>query len=149
MTSEHSSERRCDAVVREEMPCRRRMGETIMTCSYVRSLPFAAVVLGALASSAAVADDTCRQGYVWREATPQDHVCVTPGTRAQTRDDNAHAADRISRTDHRYGPDTCVQGYVWREATPDDYVCVTSGTRSQARDDNTRAQRHRVSGRFD
>jgi hypothetical protein len=38
--------------------------------------------------------DTCRQGYVWREATPSDHVCVTPQVRAQTRADNANARFR-------------------------------------------------------
>ena len=27
----------------------------------------------------------CRQGYVWREATPGDHVCVTPAVRAEVR----------------------------------------------------------------
>ena len=28
--------------------------------------------------------DTCLQGYVWRDAFPDDHVCVTPETRAPT-----------------------------------------------------------------
>ena len=28
--------------------------------------------------------DTCKQGYVWRDARPGDHVCVTPQTRAET-----------------------------------------------------------------
>jgi hypothetical protein len=27
----------------------------------------------------------CPQGYVWREATPTDHVCVTPAARAEVR----------------------------------------------------------------
>jgi hypothetical protein len=27
--------------------------------------------------------DTCQQGFVWREARPGDHVCVTPETRSQ------------------------------------------------------------------
>jgi hypothetical protein len=31
---------------------------------------------------------------VWREARPQDHVCVTPATRQQAADDNAAAAGR-------------------------------------------------------
>jgi hypothetical protein len=35
--------------------------------------------------------DTCRQGYVWREASPGDHVCVKPETRDQARADNAAA----------------------------------------------------------
>ena len=38
--------------------------------------------------------DTCKQGYVWREAFPNDHVCVTPQTRQQTQDDNSQAAQR-------------------------------------------------------
>jgi hypothetical protein len=82
------------------------------------------------------AADTCKFGFVWREATPTDHVCVSPGTRAQTRDDNAHAAERINHINHEFGPDTCVNGYVWREATSNDHVCVTPGARTQAADDN-------------
>jgi hypothetical protein len=78
---------------------------------------------------------TCKSGFVWREATADDHVCVTPGTRAQAQDDNAHAASRqVSATDP-----TCVSGYVWREATASDLVCVTPGTRDQAKDDNAHA----------
>jgi hypothetical protein len=38
--------------------------------------------------------DTCLQGYVWREAVPGDHVCVTPETRTQAADDNSQAASR-------------------------------------------------------
>jgi hypothetical protein len=38
--------------------------------------------------------DTCLQGYVWREAVPGDHVCVTPETRAQAAQDNSLAASR-------------------------------------------------------
>ena len=37
------------------------------------------------------ASGQCIQGYVWRQARPQDHVCVTPQTRAQTAKDNAAA----------------------------------------------------------
>ncbi len=35
--------------------------------------------------------DTCRQGFVWREASPTDHVCVTPQIRAQAAYDNSQA----------------------------------------------------------
>ena len=55
--------------------------------------------LGAVGSQAiAVADplpygpDTCIQGYVWREAQPSDHVCVTPPIRDATAQQNAAAA---------------------------------------------------------
>jgi hypothetical protein len=37
---------------------------------------------------------TCRQGYVWREATAEDRVCVLPEVREQTRRDNAAATAR-------------------------------------------------------
>jgi hypothetical protein len=38
--------------------------------------------------------DTCIQGYVWREAIPGDHVCVTPEVRAQAAEDNRLADSR-------------------------------------------------------
>jgi len=39
--------------------------------------------------------DTCRQGFVWREAFPGDHVCVRSWVRSETRMDNATAPDRM------------------------------------------------------
>lgn len=101
----------------------------------------AAVILAAFAAlpSAASANDGCRQGFVWREAFPGDHVCVTPDVRAQARADNAQAAYRINPTNHDYGPDTCIGGYVWREASRSDHVCVTPDIRAQAARDNAAA----------
>ncbi len=32
------------------------------------------------------ASGACKPGYVWREASPQDHVCVTLEVRQQTKD---------------------------------------------------------------
>ena len=88
--------------------------------------------------------DTCIQGYVWREAVPADHVCVTPETREQTLADNALADSRRNPDGGDYGPDTCLQGYVWREAVADDHVCVEPGTRDQAYEDNALADSRRV-----
>ena len=79
--------------------------------------------------------DTCIEGYVWREAFPHDHVCVTPAIRAQAASDNGQAASRREPGGGAYGPDTCRQGYVWREASPDDHVCVIPETRTQAASD--------------
>jgi hypothetical protein len=87
---------------------------------------------------------TCIQGYVWREATPNDLVCVTPETRTQTAEDNSVAASRIDPVDRTYGPLTCVQGYVWRVTTPNDLVCVTPEVRSQAAADNSQASSRRI-----
>jgi hypothetical protein len=79
----------------------------------------------------------CLMGYVWREASSADRVCVTGATRTQTRADNAAAASRW--VNGPYGPHTCVNGYVWREAFSSDDVCVTGALRSQAAADNAAA----------
>ncbi|HYS34853.1 MAG TPA: hypothetical protein VEO01_04330 [Pseudonocardiaceae bacterium] len=82
----------------------------------------------------------CLQGYVWRQAIPSDHVCVTPAERSQVAADNAAAPSRW--VNGAFGPHTCVNGFVWREAftspTFDD-VCVTPDQRSQAAADNAAA----------
>jgi hypothetical protein len=89
--------------------------------------------------------DKCLQGYVWREAVPNDHVCVTLQTRRQAAIDNRAAASRVNPTDRTYGNDTCSQGYVWREAVPGDRVCVLPEVRRQAVADNEAAAGRRVS----
>lgn len=89
--------------------------------------------------------DTCLQGWVWRDARPGNHVCVTPATRSQAAADNALAASRRQPGGGPYGPDTCIQGYVWREAFPGNHVCVTPATRSQAAADNAQAANRQAS----
>jgi hypothetical protein len=103
--------------------------------------------LGAAGSSAiAVADplpygpDTCIQGYVWREAQPSDHVCVTPPIRDATAAQNAAAAQKVEPGGGASGPATCKQNFVWRNAYDGDVVCVTVGVRDQAAQDNAAAQ---------
>jgi beta-lactam-binding protein with PASTA domain len=102
----------------------------------------------AIISSPAVAlpygPDTCKQGFVWREAAPNDHVCVLPQVRSQAAADNQQAAARRNPTGGPYGPDTCLQGYVWRDAFPNDHVCVTVDVRSQAASDNAQAASRKV-----
>jgi hypothetical protein len=87
--------------------------------------------------------DTCKPGFVWREAFPDDHVCVQhgpglPDIRKQTADENA-AAPGLRAGGGVYGPDTCKQGYVWRETRPADHVCVTPRSRDRARVNNGNA----------
>jgi len=89
-------------------------------------------------------EDTCIQGYVWREAIPGDHVCVTPEVRDQAGEENRLADSRRSPTGGAYGPDTCLQGYVWREVVPSDHVCVTPLTRDQVQQDNGLADSRRA-----
>ncbi|GAA4908908.1 hypothetical protein ACFPM3_12250 [Streptomyces coeruleoprunus] len=92
--------------------------------------------------------DTCREGYVWREARRTDHVCVEPRVRDQARSDNAQAAARRAPGTNGYGPYACAVGYVWREAYPGDVVCVEPRVRDQARRDNAQADDRRVSARL-
>jgi hypothetical protein len=88
--------------------------------------------------------DTCMQGYVWRDAVADDHVCVTPESRAQAASDNAQASARVQPGGGAYGPNTCLSGYVWREARADDLVCVIPETRSRTAEENHRANSRRA-----
>jgi len=82
----------------------------------------------------------CVSGYVWREAGPQDDVCVTPSSRSLVKQENKMARQRW--TAGAYGPHTCTQGYVWREAFKGDDVCVTPQRRDQVRQENRSARSH-------
>jgi hypothetical protein len=88
--------------------------------------------------------DTCKQGYVWREAFRGDHVCVRPDVRDQAAADNREAAARRQPGGGANGPNTCRSGWVWREAKPDDTVCVSPATRAQAAEDNRLAAQRRA-----
>lgn len=101
----------------------------------------AAMLVPALPASAAGSHGplTCLDGFVWRQATPRDHVCVTPALHAQTARDNALAPTRRSATPGTFGPDLCIAGFVRREALPGDRVCVTPATWQQVHDDNLTA----------
>ena len=88
--------------------------------------------------------DTCISGYVWREASPGDNVCVTPATRSQPDYANSQAVTRRDPTGV-YGSNTCISGFVWREAYVGDTVCVEPSQRDQAHRDNAAAP-YRVAG---
>lgn len=112
-------------------------------------LALSALLLGTtIGAPQAQAQARCLQGYVWREATQNDYVCVTPQTRQQAWNDNARQDARRAGSGP-YGYETCKQGYVWREATANDKVCVTPATRTQARYDNARARQRVQSQRID
>lgn len=90
--------------------------------------------------------DTCKDGYVWREAIADDRVCVTPESREQAKRDNKLRESRISPTDRTYGSDTCIPGFVWREVVPSDRVCVTPQIREQTRLENSQFENNRARG---
>lgn len=88
--------------------------------------------------------ETCKQDFVWREARPEDHVCVTPEVREQTALDNQQAEAHRDPAGGPYGPATCLPGYVWREAFEGDTVCVPPETRKQVLLDNEKAKERRM-----
>jgi hypothetical protein len=85
--------------------------------------------------------DTCAQGYVWREAIPSDHVCVTPDVRTRTQQENS-AAPGLRDPNGAYGSNSCKQGYVWRNAFNGDAVCVTPNIRDDVAAENAAASSH-------
>jgi uncharacterized protein YraI len=87
--------------------------------------------------------DTCRDGYVWRDAIPGDHVCVRPAQRTAAAHENAVAGARVDPAG-AYGPNTCIAGFVWREAYRGDKTCVTGARRTQVRNENIAGPSHRV-----
>jgi hypothetical protein len=91
--------------------------------------------------------DMCLKGYVWREASRRDRVCVTAKVREQTKNDNRLARSRRGQRGST-GPDACLQGYVWREAFPNDHVCVTPESRQQAELDNEQSLTRRNPARL-
>jgi len=72
-----------------------RLFKVLVTAALAVTGSAGAMVVGASSASAQdYGPDTCLQGYVWREATSGDHVCVTPGTRSQAAYDNSQATAR-------------------------------------------------------
>ena len=99
----------------------------------------------------------CVSGYVWREATPDDLVCVSPDERDVQipNDEQQHEA----RTRRRFDPSSCplnnpksrkcyvtecAPPFVWRSATPGDKVCVTPERAQQVAADNAAASSRQV-----
>ena len=82
---------------------------------------------------------------MWREAFPDEHVCITLARRDQVKADNEQDSgrrdfvftDEMIRTGScpLCAPDTCKQGFVWREARPEDHVCVTPRERDVVRNE--------------
>jgi hypothetical protein len=98
----------------------------------------------ALHSPLSFGPDTCKSGFVWREAVPDDHVCVPPASRDAAAQQNHEAAGHRLPNGGPFGPDTCAQGFVWRDAFPGDHVCVTSAARQQVANDNAQGLSRRM-----
>jgi hypothetical protein len=131
----------------------RTEGGTEGCVSEISSATVCATTLGP--PHAPVSADTCISGYVWRNVTSTDHVCVEPTIRDKVRADNLLAKDRTvpsTRPEQVCLPGVrcqqddlpCKPGFVWRVAVPGDYVCVEPATRQQAQIDNSKVAERRV-----
>jgi hypothetical protein len=123
---------------------RRKVVLLTVSLAVILAVDFAGVMATAVPALAQYGPDTCVQGYVWREAFPDDHVCVPPASRDQAATDNSYA-DARKDPNGAYGPDSCIQGYVWRVARPSDLVCVTPDIRDQTAMENQLAAERRAS----
>jgi WD40 repeat protein len=90
----------------------------------------AAIPSGALARAAGYGPQTCRNRYVWREATADDLVCVFPEVRAQALADRA-AAEAQGGT--AVG---CAEGLVPRRANDNDRACSTPDVAARTAEEN-------------
>ena len=99
----------------------------------------ALIVLAMLNGKRAAPDVTietagCRPGFVWRQASPDDAVCVGFLSRDRIALENRLAASRRASD-----AATCRYGLVWREAFADDTTCVTPWARKAVRIENALA----------
>ncbi|WP_164478655.1 hypothetical protein [Mycolicibacterium stellerae] len=116
--------------------------------------------------------DTCKQGYVWRDAVPGDHICVTPERRDKVATDNALAASRApAQAPAGRGPEVgtecnplfkkvgdplpegcneltgqkfCNDGFVGRDANMHDTVCVEPAERNTIAAENANPRANMV-----
>ena len=81
--------------------------------------------------------DLCAPGYVWREAVPGDHVCVTPATWQQVHDDNLTAGARRNALRVKVGHDAAHRRPTG--CTPTASTSASRASRCSARADAARA----------
>ena len=71
-------------------------GESASTRQFTTSLSNVRMGCGIWSRSSESLPDVCAFGYVWREAGPTDHVCVTPESRSLVKQENSRASQRWS-----------------------------------------------------
>jgi hypothetical protein len=113
----------------------------VLACLAVGAIATTATVVSHSHSSSAQGIwgiDTCLYGFQWRDATPTDHVCVTPQRRDEVAFEN-QLSPLLKDPSGAWGPDSCKAGWVWREATPDDRACVTPASFNVVHQENDTA----------
>ena len=97
---------------------------------------------GGAAAAAVAAAATCKAGFVWRTARPEDLVCVPPSSRSRVGREN-----RLGPANVVPGTNTCKTGFVWRNAFDGDGVCVTPQARETAAIENRLGPQRRAVAR--
>jgi hypothetical protein len=92
--------------------------------------------------------DSCKDGFVWREAFSGDHACVTKQSKDTASAENRDASGRVQPGVGSSGPGTCKSPFVWREADRNgpaaapgrDHVCVVATRRDGVWAENAAAR---------
>ena len=71
-----------------------KLSGLLSTCVLIPGIIASAIPVKPAWAGDAYGADTCRSGYVWREAVRGDRVCVTPRTRSQAAYGNSQASAR-------------------------------------------------------
>jgi hypothetical protein len=80
--------------------------------------------------------NTCLYPFVWRDAGPNDEVCVPEDRRAAVAFENFLHGNLVEPNGGPYGPNTCRPGWVWRDAFAGDQTCVGPESRDLAAEEN-------------
>jgi len=83
-------------------PARPRPERTVVRAAVLAVVLLLAPAFVPAAAAADYGPDTCLNGFVWRDAVPGDHVCVTPATRSRAAGETAAAAARRNAPRLRY-----------------------------------------------
>ncbi|OEO33124.1 hypothetical protein VW23_008150 [Devosia insulae DS-56] len=93
---------------------------------------------GSLGQASGFGNETCRSGYVWREATVDDLICVLPEVRDQA------LADRAEAEAGRNVAAGCAEGLVPRNANPNDTACTTPEIAADVIEENQRHESRKL-----
>lgn len=93
---------------------------------------------GSLAQAVGFGNETCRSGFVWREATEDDLICVPPDVRDQAK------ADRAEAEAGRNVAAGCAEGLVPRNANPNDTACTTPEVAATMLEQNQRHESRKL-----
>jgi hypothetical protein len=103
--------------------------------------------------------DTCKPGFVWRDAVPGDHICVTPERRQKVADDFHTAKSRRAPSEEfciyvadpiacGRGQKPCLEGFVPRDVPGENViVCVDQKEADLIAQENANPNANRVQPR--